>query len=103
MAHKLRVDHHRRLRDLLDGSGKTYVVRASAAIHEGMPVGETFAAAEAELKAIFADRLFFLGFASDAMLADVLSSCTFFAAFFPQAHGPTAPASAWRCNAAPSC
>lgn len=82
MAHKLRADYYHRLRDLLEQSGKSYVLYISAAIHEDTSLDDSFTVAYEELRQIFGDRVFFLGFVSDAALYAYLKECTFFAAFF---------------------
>jgi hypothetical protein len=82
MAHKLRTDYFDRLHTLLERSGKRYVVYISAAIHEDTSLDDSFTAAYLELQKIFGDRIFFLGFVSDAALHAYLKTCTYFAAFF---------------------
>lgn len=82
MAHKLRADYYYRLKDLLDATGKTYRLYISAAIHEGTSLDDSFTAAYEELRSIFGDSVYFLGFISDASLYSFLKTCTYFAAFF---------------------
>jgi len=82
MAHKVRADYYYRLRDLLEATGKSYCLYISAAIHEGRSLDDSFTSAYEELKAIFGDRIFFLGFISDTGLYNYLIRCTYFAAFF---------------------
>lgn len=82
MAHKLRTDYFYRLRDLLEQSGKKYIVYISAAVHEDTALDDSFTAAYEELKGVFGNRVFFLGFVSDAALHGFLKECTYFAAFF---------------------
>ena len=82
MAHKLRTDHFRTLRQLLERTGRSYIVYISAAIHEGTSLDDSFTGAYEELKAIFGDRVFFIGFVSDAALYSFLKDSTYFAAFF---------------------
>lgn len=82
MAHKLRADYFYRLHEMLEATGKRYVVYVSAAIHEDTSLDDSFTAAYEELRAIFGDKVFFLGFVSDAALHAFLKTCTYFAAFF---------------------
>jgi hypothetical protein len=84
MAHKIRTDMFRRLRELLAASGKRYGLFVSAANHETTSMRD---AEEiwSELQAIFGDDLFFLGNLSDVAVADRLARTTYFAAFFTPA------------------
>ena len=82
MAHKLRADYFTALHQLLERSGKKYLIYISAAIHEDTSLDDSFTAAYERLRQIFGDRVFFLGFVSDAALHAFLKSCTYFAAFF---------------------
>jgi hypothetical protein len=81
MAHKIRTEPFVRLRELLDVSGLTWAVRVSAANHETA----TLADAEAvfsQMRAIFGERVYFLGTLSDLAVAHELERATLFAAFF---------------------
>lgn len=81
MAHKIRTDMFRRLRELLDESGRSYAIRVSAANHETATLRdaeEVFA----EMREIFPQRMYFLGNLSDLAILHELSRATFFAAFF---------------------
>lgn len=82
MAHKVRADYYYELHDLLEATGKSYCLYISAAIHEGKSLDDSFTSAYEELKRIFGERIFFLGFISDTGLYNYLRRCTFFAAFF---------------------
>lgn len=82
MAHKLRVDYFHLLHDLLERTGKEYMIYVSAAIHEGTSLDDSFTAAYEELRTIFGDKVFFVGFLSDAALYALLKECRYFAAFF---------------------
>lgn len=82
MAHKVRADYYYQLHDLLEATGKSYCLYISAAIHEGRSLDDSFTAAYEELKEIFGDKIFFLGFISDTGLYNYLQRCTYFAAFF---------------------
>lgn len=82
MAHKVRADYFYQLHDLLEATGKPYCLYISAAIHEGRSLDDSFTAAYEELKEIFGNKVFFLGFISDAGLYNYLLKCTYFAAFF---------------------
>lgn len=83
MAHKIRTDEFRRLRELLEASGRSYAVHVSAANHETatMRDGELVFA---EMDEIFPDCMYFLGNLSDLAVVHELSRCTFFAAFFEE-------------------
>lgn len=81
MAHKLRADMFRKLRALLEASGRSYALYASAANHETASLGETEIVFE-EMRALFPERMFFLGNLSDVAVWHYLGNCDFYAAFF---------------------
>jgi hypothetical protein len=83
MAHKLRLDQFRHLRELLEASGRSYAIHVSAANHETATLQDGQLIFE-ELRAIFPDRLYFLGNLSDLAVVRELRRCTFFAAFFEE-------------------
>jgi hypothetical protein len=80
MAHKIRTDLFERLRDLLEGSGRSYAVYLSAANHETTRMRDAHLIFD-ELHEIF-PTLFFLGNLSDVAVFNYLRSSTFFASFF---------------------
>lgn len=80
MAHKIRTDMFRRLRDLLDGLGMPYAVYVSAANHETSTLEDAQAVFE-EMHELF-PSLYFLGNLSDVAVYNRLRESTFFAAFF---------------------
>lgn len=81
MAHKLRIEMFQRLAQLLEQSGRTYVVYASAANHETASLRDTEVVFQ-EMHALFPEDLYFLGNLSDVAVWHYLGSCTFYAAFF---------------------
>ena len=81
MAHKLRTDMFRRLRDLLDASGRSYAVMVSAANHETASMRDAELVFH-EMHEIFPERLYFLGNLSDLAVQHYLDQATYFAAFF---------------------
>jgi hypothetical protein len=81
MAHKLRTDQFRCLRDLLDASGRSYAIHVSAANHETATMRDAELVFD-EMARIFPDRMYFLGNLSDLAVVQELRRCTFFAAFF---------------------
>ena len=81
MAHKIRADMFGRLRELLDGCGRSYAVYVSAANHETSSLGDAEVIFEG-MHAIF-PSLYFLGNLSDVAVHNQLRQSTFFAAFFP--------------------
>lgn len=81
MAHKIRTDLFVRLRELLDGSGRTYAVYVSAANHETTRMRDAHLIFD-EMHEIFPETLFFLGNLSDVAVFNYLRSSTFFASFF---------------------
>ena len=81
MAHKIRVPLYRRLRDLLDATGKTYSVYVSTALHENTSFDGSFVVRFDELQSIF-DHIYFMGYLSDTAVYNHLMDCTFIAAFF---------------------
>jgi hypothetical protein len=82
MAHKIQAGAFRRLRQLLDGSGRTYAVYVSAANHETSSL-EDAEAVFREMHDVF-PSLYFLGNLSDVAVHNQLREATFFAAFFPR-------------------
>jgi hypothetical protein len=81
MAHKLRVDHFTRLRDLLEASGRSYAMHVSAANHETATIRDAQLVFE-QMEAIFHRGMYFLGNLSDLAVLRELERATFFAAFF---------------------
>jgi hypothetical protein len=81
MAHKIRTDLFRRLRDLLDASGRSYAVYVSAANHETTRMRDAHLIFD-EMHEVFPQTLFFLGNLSDVAVFNYLRSSTFFATFF---------------------
>lgn len=82
MAHKIRVPLYRRLRDLLDATGKSYSVYVSTALHENTNFDGSFVVRFEELQAIFNGQVYFMGYLSDTAVFNHLMECTFLAAFF---------------------
>jgi hypothetical protein len=82
MAHKIRVPLYRRLRDLLDATGKTYSVYVSTALHENTSFDGSFVVRFEELQSIFNGQVYFMGYLSDTAVFNHLVDCTFLAAFF---------------------
>ena len=82
MAHKIRVPLYRKLRDLLDATGKTYSVFVSTALHENTSFDASFVVRFEELQAIFNGQIYFMGYLSDTAVFNHLVDCTFLAAFF---------------------
>jgi len=82
MAHKIRVPYYRKLRDLLDATGRTYKIFVSTAIHENTNFDDTFIVRFEELQAIFNNRIYFMGYLSDTAVFNHLMDATFLAAFF---------------------
>jgi hypothetical protein len=84
MAHKIRVPLYRRLRDLLDATGKTYSVYVSTALHENTSFDGSFVVRFEELQSIFNGQVYFMGYLSDTAVFNHLMDCAFLAAFFEQ-------------------
>ena len=82
MAHKIRVPLYRRLRDLLEATGKTYSVFVSTALHENTSFDDSFVVRFEELQSIFNGQIYFMGYLSDTAVFNHLVDCTFLAAFF---------------------
>ena len=82
MAHKIRVPLYRRLRDLLDATGKSYSVFVSTALHENTSFDGSFVVRFEELQAIFNGQVYFMGYLSDTAVFNQLMDCTYLAAFF---------------------
>lgn len=82
MAHKIRVDHYRKLARLLEASGRTYKIFVSTALHEGTTFDGSFAMRFDELQDIFGSNVYFMGYLSDTAVFNHLADATFLAAFF---------------------
>lgn len=82
MAHKIRVEHYRKLRDLLDATGQSYSVYVSTALHENTNFDGSFVVRFEELQAIFNGQVYFMGYLSDTAVFNHLVDCTYLAAFF---------------------
>jgi hypothetical protein len=82
MAHKIRTDMFRRLKRLLDATGRGYAVYVSAANHETASLRDS-EEVFAEMHELFPAELFFLGNLSDVAVHHWLTTATFFASFFP--------------------
>lgn len=82
MAHKIRVAHYKKLRDLLDATGKSYAVYVSTALHENTNFDGSFVVRFEELQAIFNGQVYFMGYLSDTAVFNHLVDSTYLAAFF---------------------
>lgn len=82
MAHKIRVPLYRRLRDLLEATGKSYSVYVSTALHENTSFDGSFVVRFEELQSIFNGQVYFMGYLSDTAVFNHLMDCTYLAAFF---------------------
>jgi hypothetical protein len=82
MAHKIRVPLYRRLRDLLEATGKSYSVYVSTALHENTSFDGSFVVRFEELQALFNGQVYFMGYLSDTAVFNHLVECTYLAAFF---------------------
>ncbi|MFL5971707.1 MAG: hypothetical protein ACJ750_04930 [Gaiellaceae bacterium] len=81
MAHKVRTDLFRGLRDLLERSGSSYALYMSNASHETATLEDEQLVFD-EMRAIFPTGLYFLGHISDVAVYNYLRTTTFYAAFF---------------------
>jgi hypothetical protein len=82
MAHKIRVPLYRRLQELLEGTGRSYSVYVSTALHENTSFDGSFVVRFEELQSIFNGQVYFMGYLSDTAVFNHLLDCTFLAAFF---------------------
>jgi hypothetical protein len=82
MAHKIRVPLYRRLRELLDATGKTYSVYVSTALHENTSFDGSFVVRFEELQSVFNGQVYFMGYLSDTAVFNHLLDCNYLAAFF---------------------
>tara|TARA_Y100000588_G_scaffold279738_1_gene296632 strand:- start:1014 stop:1961 length:948 start_codon:yes stop_codon:yes gene_type:complete len=82
MAHKVRPELHRTFQALLEKTGRPYSVYLSTALHEGTAFDESFTAVFEELKKIYGNKIYFLGYLSDTAVYNYLLDTTFFTAFF---------------------
>jgi len=82
MAHKVQANRFRKLHRLLEGTGQPYSLYLSTALHENTSFDGSFTVAFEELKEIFGEKIYFMGYLSDTAVFNYLSEATFFAAFF---------------------
>ena len=82
MAHKIRVPLYRRLRDLLEATGRSYSVYVSTALHENTSFDGSFVVRFEELQSIFNGQVYFMGYLSDTAVFNHLLDSTYLAAFF---------------------
>ena len=82
MAHKIRVPLYRRLRELLEGTGRSYSVFVSTALHENTSFDGSFVVTFEELQSIFEERVYFMGYLSDTAVYNQLLGASLLAAFF---------------------
>lgn len=82
MAHKLKTEKYYRLKDLLERTGKSYSILLSTALHEGTSFDESFIEVFDEMRVIFGDRVYFLGYLSDQAVYHYLRGADYFTAFF---------------------
>jgi hypothetical protein len=82
MAHKVQTHMFRRLREMLEQSGRSYSLYVSNANHETASLGDAQLVFE-QMTKIFPRALYFLGNLSDVAVFNYLLTTTFFAAFFP--------------------
>ena len=81
MAHKIRAEEFRRLRELLEATARSYIVTVSSANHETASIRDAQTVFE-EMRGIFPEQLYFMGNLSDVAIYNELQAATFFAAFF---------------------
>jgi hypothetical protein len=81
MAGKLRADMFRRLRELLEATGRSYRLYVSSANHETSSIREAELVFQ-EMHELFPTRLYFMGNLSDVAVYNYLQTTTFYAAFF---------------------
>jgi hypothetical protein len=82
MAHKLRGDHFVKLHRLLQDTGRSFALYLSTALHENTSFDDSFNGAFEELRGLFGEHVYFLGFLSDLAVYNYIHDSTFFAAFF---------------------
>ena len=82
MAHKIRVDHYRKLERLIAATGVSYKIFVSTALHEGTSFDDSFVIRFEELQEIFGANVFFMGYLSDTAVFNQLMDASFLAAFF---------------------
>lgn len=84
MAHKVRSDYYGKLHSLLEETGKSYCLYLSTALHENTTFNESFSSAFEDIRDIFGDNVYFLGYLSDTAVYNYLRDTTYFAAFFDE-------------------
>lgn len=82
MAHKLKVDKYYRLKELLEQTRKSYSIYLSTALHEGTTFDDSFNDVFREMRSIFGEHVYFMGYLSDQAVFNYLRKSDYFAAFF---------------------
>lgn len=85
MAHKLALQHFRKLKVDLDRDHPQYTIEFSTAVHEGSPWDEALTRSVEAMRGIFGDHLRVLGYLADDALAKELNDCDAVAVFFEPA------------------
>ena len=82
MAHKIKTNYYKKLRKILENSNKDYCLYLSTALHEGTSFDENFHDVYLELKKIFKNKIYHLGYLSDHAVYNFLIKSDYFVAFF---------------------
>lgn len=82
MAHKIKTNYYKKLRKVLENSTKDYCLYLSTALHEGTSFDENFHDVYLELKKIFKNKIYHLGYLSDHAVHNFLIKSDYFVAFF---------------------
>lgn len=82
MAHKIKTDYYKKLKEILEKSNFSYSIYLSTALHENTNFEDSFFEAFEELKKIFPKKIYFLGFLSDSAVYNYMINSDYFLAFF---------------------
>lgn len=82
MAHKIKTNYYKKLKEILEKSNFSYSIYLSTALHENTNFEDSFFEAFEELKQIFPRKIYFLGFLSDSAVYNYMINSDYFLAFF---------------------
>ena len=82
MAHKIKTNYYKKLKKILDNTTKDYCLYLSTALHEDTNFDENFHDVYLQLKKIFKDKIYHLGYLSDHAVYNFLINSNYFVAFF---------------------
>ncbi len=82
MAHKIRARRYLKLKELLEDTGLDYSIYMSTAMHDSANFSEALKVVSEEMREIFGDSIYAMGYLSDVAIYNYLRKCDYLAAFF---------------------